>query len=345
MFWNYLIGNPPYQDATIGDNNTYAPPVYDKFMDAAYTVADKVELIHPARFLFNAGSTPKAWNKKMLSDEHFKVLQYEEDCSKIFSNTDIKGGIAITYRDSNSNFGAINIFTPFNELNSILNKTLNNSCFEPFSQIIISSYSYHFTEILYTEHPELRGRLSEGHEYDFKSNVFQKLAEIFYTEIPGDGKDYIKILGRENNERAYRYIRTDYVREDVSNLHKYKAFMSGATGTGEFGQVLTSPIIGEPRVGATETFLSIGSFNCKDEAENVIQYIKTKYARALLGILKKTQANTSDKWQFVPLQNFTSNSDINWSKSVSEIDQQLYKKYNLSQEEIDFIESHVKEME
>ena len=86
MKFDFAIGNPPYQDNTIGENDTYAPPVYNKFMDAAYTVANKVELIHPARFLFNAGSTPKAWNQKMLNDNHFKVMEYEEDCSKVFSN-------------------------------------------------------------------------------------------------------------------------------------------------------------------------------------------------------------------------------------------------------------------
>lgn len=111
MRFDFAIGNPPYQDNTTGENETYAPPVYNKFMDAAYTVAEKVELIHPARFLFNAGSTPKAWNSKMLNDEHFKILQYEEDCSRIFANTEIKGGIVISYHDNTKKFGAIDIFT------------------------------------------------------------------------------------------------------------------------------------------------------------------------------------------------------------------------------------------
>ena len=75
MKFDFVIGNPPYQDNTKGDNDSFAPPIYDKFMDAAYSIADKVELIHPARFLFNAGSTPKKWNKKMLEDEHFKILE------------------------------------------------------------------------------------------------------------------------------------------------------------------------------------------------------------------------------------------------------------------------------
>ena len=74
MKFDFCIGNPPYQDNITGENETFAPPVYDRFMDAAFEIADKVELIHPARFLSNAGSTPKDWNRKMLGDEHFKVL-------------------------------------------------------------------------------------------------------------------------------------------------------------------------------------------------------------------------------------------------------------------------------
>ena len=76
----------------------FAPPVYNKFLDASYKIADKVEMIHPARFLFNAGSTPKDWNARMLKDEHFKILYYESESSKVFTNTAITGGVVISYR-------------------------------------------------------------------------------------------------------------------------------------------------------------------------------------------------------------------------------------------------------
>ena len=99
MKFDFVIGNPPYQETQEGTSDK---PVYNDFMDAAYAVADRVELITPARFLFNAGKTPKVWNEKMLNDKHLKVLYYEQDSSKIFSNTDIKGGVAITYRDVDS---------------------------------------------------------------------------------------------------------------------------------------------------------------------------------------------------------------------------------------------------
>ena len=281
----------------------------------------------------------------MLNDNHFKVMEYEEDCSKVFSNTEIKGGIAITYRDSEKDFGTIEIFTPYPELNTILHKIRRNRDFSSMSEVVISSYSYHFKEQLYTDFPELIGRLSKGHELDLKSNVFEKMPEPFLKEIVDNRTAYLKILGRESNERIYRYIKKEYVRDDVCNLYTYKVFLPGATGNGDFGETISMPIIGEPGTGSTETFLSIGILQNEKEARNVIKYICSKFARAMFGILKRTQANTPDKWKWVPLQNFTDKSDIDWSVSLANIDKQLYKKYGLSEEEIAFIETNVKEME
>lgn len=103
--------------------------------------------------------------------------------------------------------------------------------------------------------------------------------------------------------------------------------------------MLTTPLI-----GGTQTFITIGKFSNSDEVGSAMKYIKSKFTRAMLGTLKVTQDNKKRTWKNVPLQDFTSNSDIDWTKSIPEIDQQLYRKYNLSQAEIDFIESHVKEM-
>ena len=109
--------------------------------------------------------------------------------------------------------------------------------------------------------------------------------------------------------------------------------------------MLSTPLIGEPLIGYTQTFISFGAFDNQEEAENLLKFIKTRFARTLLGTLKITQNNkTKEVWKNVPLQDFTSSSDIDWTQSVAEIDAQLYRKYALSQEEIDFIESHVKEM-
>ena len=168
MRFDYIIGNPPYQEEQASDNakgslKNYAPPIYDKFMDEAFKVSDRVELVHPARFLFNAGSTPKAWNEKMLKDEHFKVLYYEEDGHKVFPSlsTPLRGGVAITYRDAGKTFGAIQAFTKYPEVNDILHKVLHNHSFKTLMSIIYSRTAYRFTEAMHRDHPEARYKEDE----------------------------------------------------------------------------------------------------------------------------------------------------------------------------------------
>ena len=124
----------------------------------------------------------------------------------------------------------------------------------------------------------------------------------------------------------------------------FKVILSKAQGGDKFGETLSQMIIGEKFSGHTQTFFSIGCFDTKDEATNLTKYLKTKLSRCMLSVLKKTQDITPYKWKYVPLQDFTENSDIDWSKSIHEIDLQLYKKYGLDEKEIEFIETHVKEM-
>ena len=85
-------------------------------------------------------------------------------------------------------------------------------------------------------------------------------------------------------------------------------------------------------------------FDTESEAKNLEKYIKTKFCRSLLYVLKVTQDNLPAVWKCIPKQDFTASSDIDWSKSIPEIDKQLYAKYGLDEKEIAFIESHVKEM-
>jgi len=343
--FDFVIGNPPYNEdfENSGDNGNYAKPVYNQFMDAAYEIAKKVELIHPARFLFNAGSTPKDWNKKMLNDEHFKILSYEPNCSKVFPNTDIKGGVAISYHNINDVYPTIKTFTPFSELNSVLAKVMKKS--NSFLNSIISGRGvYKLSDEALKKHPEIITIQSKGHKKDVGAGAFKKLLDIvFFIDKPSDTHEYVKFLGLDSNKRVYRWGRMDY-QETPDSFFKYKVFIPKANGSGALGEVLSTPLVGEPLVGATETFLSIGSFDTLDEANNCLKYVKSKFARVMLGILKITQDNTRDKWKYVPMQDFTASSDIDWSQSVHEIDLQLYKKYGLDEQEINFIESHVKEM-
>ena len=343
MKFDYVIGNPPYQEEQEGDNKNFAPPIYNKFMDGSYEVADRVELITPARFLFDAGSTPKAWNKKMLSDPHLKVLYYEADSSKVFPTTDIKGGVAITYRDTTKDFGAIETFVSFEELRSIMKKVTEKG--EPsLKDIVYASESYRFTDKMHEDLPNAEALLSKGHKYDLKTSVLKTLDGIAFFDAPKPDAEYVEIIGLIDQKRVSKWIRRDYIK-GPDNFEHFKVILPAANGSGAIGEVLSTPLIGAPLIGHTQTFISIGSFDTEEEAEACMKYVKSKFARTLLGVLKITQHNPGPKWKYVLLQDFTSSSDIDWSQSVHEIDEQLYKKYGLSDDEIEFIEIHVKAMD
>lgn len=342
MKFDYVIGNPPYQEESVGDT-THMSAVYHSFLDAAYTISDRVMMVHPGRFLFNAGATPKEWNQKMLNDEHLKVVFYEPDGSKVFPGTDIKGGVAVTYRDENSVFGAIGLFVPFEELRSVLNKVQSYGVFSSLIDVVYSAFSYRLTERVYNDHPEFLGRMSTSHDFDVTSNVFDILSDIFFDVLPDDDFEYMRLYGLSNGARVYKYVRKDYI-VSIANTDFWKVFVPKANGSGALGEVLSTPVVGQPVVGHTQTFLSIGCFSSEDEATACLKYIKTKFSRAMLGILKITQDNTTDKWKYVPMQDFTSGSDIDWSQDVAGIDQQLYKKYGLDDDEIAFIEEKVRAM-
>lgn len=346
MKFDVVIGNPPYQEKSIGDSRQ-KPPIYHKFMDLAYTISDKAVLITPARFLFNAGATPEDWNHKMINDNHLKIVYFENVSYNIFPNTNF-GSIVVTYWDKNKNFEPIGIMTNFSELNSIIKKLKINGN-DTLDSIISGRGVYKLTQTAHNEHPEIEEIQSRGHKNDVGTGVFSKLENIiFFKDKPNDGRKYTKVLGLLDKNREYFWVDTRYITH-TPDYTKFKVVLPKANGTGlqedKPSMMIGDPLVLEPFVAFTETFISIGAFDNEEEAHNALKYIKSKFARALLGVLKVTQDNPRDKWKFVPLQEFNSNSDINWTKSIPEIDQQLYKKYKLSQDDIDFIEGKVRQMD
>ena len=342
MKFDFVIGNPPYQDAVEGsDNKSFMPPVYHSFIDAAYEVGTCVELIHPARFLFNAGQTPKSWNEKMLNDPHLSILYHEQDSNKVFPNTSIKAGVVISYRDTNKTHKPIGVYTAFEKLNSIKEKAAPTSNEKSFSDIIFSQCRF-LLDTLYNDFPEFKQLIgSNGRDKRFRNNIFEKIP--LFTE-GRQSEDDIRVFGVIKNTRVWRYFPRKYIDFAHENLSKWKVLVPIANGSGAIGEVLSTPLIGEPLIGYTQTFIGIGAFDTEYEANACMKYVKSKFARAMLGILKVTQDNPPEKWKYVPLQDFTPASDIDWSQSVADIDRQLYRKYNLDDGEIEFIETHVKEM-
>lgn len=330
-----VVGNPPYQ--VMVDGNGRAKPVYHLFMDLANRLSSRASLITPARYLFDVGFTPSEWNNKMLNDPHFRVVWYKANSLDVFPNVDIKGGVAVTYRDTNQQFGAIGTFKAYPELSSISYKVEIRGD-RSLMEIIYAESSYKFD----TSKPEVEElvRTRLGNDKKIITNIFEKLPDIF-TREPQEGT--IGIFGRSKEGRGMRYASRSLF-EAHPGLDKYKVFVPEANGSGSIGEVLSTPLVGEPLVGSTQSFLSIGAFDTEAEAAACLKYIKTRFARTMLGILKVTQHNPRETWRLVPLQDFTSASDIDWSLSVEEIDEYLFEKYKLDMHEIAFIKEKVKAM-
>jgi hypothetical protein len=363
MKFDAVVGNPPYDETLTNNRKT---PIYPYFYDSSFIIGNISILISPARFLFDAGLTSKEWNRKMLNDEYLKVILYEDNASKIFPNTDIKGGVAIIKRDSNFKYGRIEQFIKSDNIRKLYDR-IRKFDFTPFSDIIIGGRAdFLMNEMFHKTYPNaksdllsaiqesasLKGKdipssLAPGSDNEIVTSTLEILSYAFVPEKPSESNDYYEIVGVIKNKRVSAWIKKEHLttrRPDSNNIDFYKVFIPKSMGSGTFGETLSQPLIGYPGMTSTPTFLRIGMFHTKYESENCAKFIKTKFARAILGIKKVTQDNAVPVWENIPLQDFSEKSDIDWSKSISEIDQQLYKKYQLSKEEIEFIEENVQSM-
>ncbi len=363
--FDFVIGNPPYQDSESVNNRSGA--VYNYFYDSAKVLANKYILISPARFLFNTGLTPKDWNTKMLHDPHLLIKEYFKRSEEVFPNTDIMGGLVIAYYDRERDFGIIDTFIPNPHLRSIFNHFKRMQISDSLSSIMYGGRSdLKFNDKFLNDYPEVPSillnkikdkhknvsKLSPNEEYELKSSSFDTLGYYFLDKKPNNDFEYYKIIGLLNGKRVIRWIKKIYMDPrypENNNILNYKVFVPESNGSGAIGEVLSTPLIGTPLIGtplmsSTPTFISIGKFNSEFEASACLKYVKSKFLRVLLGVLKTTQHNPVSLWRLIPLQDFTSNSDINWNQSIHDIDHQLYKKYEFNEDDINFIESNVKEM-
>lgn len=342
--FDVVIGNPPYQDDLIGDNGRKSPPIYHLFMDAAFEISERTVLVTPARFLSKAGQTPKPWNQKVLSDEHLSVALFESSSAAIFPGTDIDGGIVVTYRDASKVIGPIGNHSHVPDALKSLVDTVT-ARLKTSLATTITEHPCTWDPQVFIDHPELRERIPSSSGLRLKTNTFERMDEVCLKDNPHDGHPYVQILGLSNRKREVRWVRRDYlVAPEV--VDKYKVIISSADGAAvKARRFVGMPSVAAPGTGFTQTFMSIGLFDTRAEAEACAKYVRTKFARVMLGVLKTTQHNSAIKWKYVPLQDFTSSSDIDWSKSPAQLDRELYAKYSLDADEIAFVEDQVKPME
>lgn len=333
MKFDVIISNPPYQLSDGGGTGSSAMPIYQYFVESAKKLAPRyLSMIIPARWM-TGGKGLDDFRENMIHDKHFTVLHDFANAEDCFSGVDIKGGVCYflwerdrekmcdIYRyDSNGTIfsqrylveDGDDVFIRYPQLVSIKHKVWKNNAVS-------------FETIVSSRKP-----------YGLASDFFVNPAKFGLPPISDDPiNGGYSILGLVALKRTTKYIPSNYPIPKRGSIDKYKIFLSKAYGTGEFGESSATPIIAIPKELCTETFLEIGSFNTCIEAENAMTYVKTKFFRCLVGIRKQTQNSSAKDYHYVPMQDFSKP----WT------DEELYKKYNLSQEEIDFIESMIKPME
>lgn len=347
--FDYIVGNPPYQ-VSDGGAGASATPVYQLFSDVSKNLATVHCLVQPARWM-TGGKRLDAYRQDMMEDTHIKAIDDFADSKSVFSNVEINGGIVIYVYD-NDYSGPVD-YTRHSFGNTT---TMKRSLKEQDCEIVIRENTLvdiyhavrdydktakHVSDITSARKPYGLATDAIGHESKYGLPVMSR------SKID----DGYSILGIDSNrKRVTVYVDKNYPFPKMDNIDKYKLFVSKAYGAGKaIGEsentlVMCAPVVAVPNQACTETFLEIGSFDTKEEAENFYSYFKTKFFRTLLGIRKQTQDTKRSTYAFVPLQDFTPSSDIDWSLPVPQIDEQLYAKYGLSDDEIDFIESHVKAM-
>ena len=347
MKFDAIVGNPPYQEniSDTNDNFSLSKQLFPTFIKIAIKLNSKyISLVTPSRW-FTAEAQDKSFLKLrefLKINNHFKSIYNYPNNKDLFTNVEIAGGINYFLYQSDYNNDV-----EFYECNNTNREEVIRPLFEKGLDVVIAlNSSIKILNKIQKEHA-----FKSLSDYATGRNAFGIVGkEDTLSKISKNIKEngYIKIFCAHE---SIKYIPEKLVTKNIEILNSWKVFTSKANGGAGLlsdskpVSIIGKSYIGEPKTACTDSLIPIGCFNNKIEAFNLQKYMKTKFLRYLAGILKTSQNLYQGIYKFVPLQDFTDKSDIDWSKSISEIDQQLYKKYNLTEEEINFIESKIKPME
>lgn len=320
MKFDVIISNPPYQmsDGGLGGSAT---PIYDKFVIQAKKLQPHYLLmVIPSRW-FSGGRGLDSFRDSMLSDFRIKNLVDYPVSTDCFSGVEIKGGVCYFLWDREYK-GKCSITT--------IRQTQQNT----MSRYLLQEGCDTF--IRYNEAIDIFEKVRKYNEKSFSELVSTQKPFGFRTFVTGsDKKTNTSVLLYAN--KRIGYVEPNEILANKDWINKYKIFISAAYGAGEDfpHQILGKPILGRPNTCCTETYLVIGCFDDEITTQHVISYIKTKFFRFMVLLHKNTQHTSKKVYQYVPVQDF----------SKSWTDEELYAKYKLSQEEINFIETMIKPME
>lgn len=352
-----VIGNPPYQDNQASDNCTtnraFSSAVYPRFIDLGIELeAQYVSLISPSRWMTKTGQgIEDAWVDKMINSNHFIIIHDFYDALSCFKNVEIKGGVNYFLLSPSYNGKCHLHIHDSNGGSQTVAENLNDHGAGIVIRDAIASRIYKkIKEVEGSEFVDNNFSLFVSPQHFFDKNGLLTTSWNGYSTSQTEKQNIKYYLNKQVSSDGFGWISLDDIPKNRSVISLHKVYLSKAFNGGDAfpHQIIGKPFYGEPNSVCSQTYLVIG-YNQKIEldkliCENIVSYMFTKFFRYMVYIKKKTQDNPSSVFQFVPLQDFTSESDIDWSKEVEDIDRQLYRKYGLDAEEIDFIERMIKPM-
>lgn len=345
MKFNAIVGNPPYQD-TGGSGGTNDAPIFQYFCQIATKISDEyVSLIIPSRW-FTAGRQHLIgdFRKQMLNNNMIEQLHAFADSKDLFENVEIKGGLCYYLENKNNSFKTKYTYKRgnYNYIGYVELNTFDIFIREPILKDIVKKVDSHR---LKKNIGSVEKIVSSNTPFGIPTNPKTSKKKQFKVFNKKSDENATLLFHIEKNKRKIEFISSKDITKNTDDILKPKVFIPDGYGAGESfpHQILGQPELAEGNSVCSQSYL-YSAFNSIIEAKNFISYIKTKFFRSLVLSLKITQSAPSKVYRFVPIQDLTNNSDIDWSKSIPEIDQQLYKKYDLSQKEIEFVESMIKPM-
>ncbi len=342
MKFDAIVGNPPYQEMD-GGAQASATPVYNRFVEIAKKLTPcYLSMIMPSRW-YAGGKGLDEFRDQMLGDINLRVLHDFLKPDLLFPTTNIRGGLCYFLWDIN-----------YNNTNN-LTRVITHS-----DKAIISDVM----RKMKVEGTKIFIRSKEGIAIIQKvcAKGFESFEKYVSPRKPfGIDTTYAKSQDFITDKQKLKtpvvcygkgwnmgYTEKGIIRQHPEWIYDWKVFTSRANNIGtELNDDNLVTVVGKPNTICTESYLLLGiGLQLNEESATILcKYFKTKFARFMHSLAKSSQDATAKTYRFVPLQDFTSSSDIDWNKPVTEIDRQLYKKYNLTDEEINFIEGMIKPME
>lgn len=345
MKFNVIVGNPPYQKSDLGANKNSASPIYNEFVFMAKKLnPDHISMIMPTRW-YAGGKDLDEFRDQMLNDIHIVELHDFLKPDLLFENINLRGGVCffLWSKDFDNTKALTKVYT----YNDNLNPTVNSRNLKTEDSDILIRHSIAIEMIkkikTYKGFKSLENSISARKPFGLEANIV-KQPNLFRASSKGL-KDPIMCFGKG---QKVGYLKKEEVLKNKEWIEKVKVFTPRANNIGtELNDDNLNTFIGLAKSVCTESYIVVGAdLNLNQlSAKNLCKYFKTKFARFQHSLGKASQDATSKTYKFVPLQDFTSKSDIDWSKSIADIDKQLYKKYKLTKEEITFIESMIKPMD